>query len=149
MNIPVDREPFIVREHGSGTRAGMERYFAAMRISPPAIMAMSSNETIKQAVIANMGLAFLSLHTTELEIRNGLIKALDVEGLPLVRRWQVAHVRAKLLSPAAEALRYYILEHGERLLAQMFPSAIVTAPEREAGRGRTRQPGKRARAGER
>lgn len=141
----LDREPFIVREHGSGTRAGMERYFAAMRISPPAIMSMSSNETIKQAVIANMGLAFLSLHTTELEVRNGLIKVLDVDGLPLVRRWQVSHVRAKLLSPAAEALRYYILEHGERLLAQMFPSAIVTAPEREAGKGRARKPRKGAR----
>jgi len=39
-------------------------------------------------------------------------------------------VRAKLLSPAAEALRYYVLEHGERLLAQMFPRLIVAPAER-------------------
>jgi DNA-binding transcriptional LysR family regulator len=126
----LDREPFIVREPGSGTRAAMERYFADMRIKPPVIMEMASNETIKQAVIANMGVSFLSLHTTGLEMQNGLLKALDVDGLPLVRRWQVVHVRARLLSPAAEALRYYVLEHGEQLLAQMFPSFVVAALER-------------------
>ena len=126
----LEREPFIVREPGSGTRAAMERYFATMRIKPPVIMAMASNETVKQAVIANMGISFISLHTTGLEVEHGLLKTLDVEGLPLVRRWQIIHVRAKLLSPAAEALRYYVLEHGERLLAQMFPALIVAAAER-------------------
>jgi LysR family transcriptional regulator, low CO2-responsive transcriptional regulator len=125
----IEREPFIVREQGSGTRAAMERYFAEMRIKPPIVMEMASNETIKQAVIANMGIAFLSLHTTALEVDNGLIKVLDVDGLPLVRRWQLAHVRAKLLSPAAEALRYYVLENAERLLARMFPRLIVAPPE--------------------
>lgn len=126
----LEREPFIVREPGSGTRAAMERYFSVMRIKPPAIMTMTSNETIKQAVIANMGVSFLSLHTAGLEVDSGLVRVLDVDGLPLIRRWQVAHVRAKLLSPAAEALRYYVLEHGERLLAQMFPKLVVAPPER-------------------
>ena len=126
----LDREPFLVREPGSGTRAAMERYFADAQLKPPVVMTMASNETIKQAVIANMGISFLSLHTTGLEVDSGLIKVLDVDGLPLVRRWQIVHVRAKLLSPAAEALRYYVLEHGERLLAQMFPRLVVAAAER-------------------
>lgn len=125
----LEREPFIVREPGSGTRAAMERYFAAVRIKPASIMAMASNETIKQAVIANMGVSFLSLHTTGLEVQTGLLRVLDVDGLPLVRRWQVVHLRAKLLSPAAEAFRYYVLEYGERLLAQMFPGLVVAAAE--------------------
>ena len=126
----LERAPFIVREPGSGTRAAMERYFADVRIKPASIMEMASNETIKQAVIANMGVSFLSLHTTGLEVQNGLLKPLEVDGLPLVRRWQVVHVRARLLSPAAEALRYYVLEHGERLLATMFPSLVIAATER-------------------
>jgi DNA-binding transcriptional LysR family regulator len=126
----LEREPFIVREPGSGTRAAMERYFTEMRIKPPVVMAMASNETIKQAVMANMGISFLSLHTTGLEADSALIKVLDVDGLPLVRRWQVVHVRAKLLSPAAEALRYYVLEHGEGLLAKMFPRLVLAAAER-------------------
>jgi len=128
--VLLDREPFIVREPGSGTRAAMERYFADVRIKPAAIMEMSSNETIKQAVIANMGLSFLSLHTIALEVQTGLLRALEVDGLPLVRRWQIVHVRAKLLSPAAEAFRYYVLEHGEQLLAQLSPALVVAVPER-------------------
>ena len=126
----LDREPFLVREPGSGTRAAMERYFADARLKPPVVMTMASNETIKQAVIANMGISFLSLHTTGLEVDSGLIRVLDVDGLPLVRRWQIVHVRAKLLSPAAEALRYSVLEHGARLHAQMFPRLIVAPAER-------------------
>ena len=142
----LDREPFIVREPGSGTRAAMDRYFAETRIKPPFVMTMASNETIKQAVIANMGLSFLSLHTTGLEVQSGLLKVLEVDGLPLVRRWQVVHVRTRLLSPAAEALRYYVLEHGEPLLAKMFaglaePRRTPAAPQRK--------PSPRARRGER
>ena len=123
----LEREPFIVRELGSGTRATMERYFADVRIKPAAVMTMASNETIKQAVMAGIGISFLSLHTTGLEVKDGLIKVLEVDGLPLIRRWQIVHVRAKLLSPAAEALRYYVLEHGEPLLARMFPGLVVPA----------------------
>ena len=59
--------PFIVREHGSGTRAAMESFFAERRFEPRITMEMSSNETIKQAVMAGMGLSFLSLHTIDLK----------------------------------------------------------------------------------
>jgi DNA-binding transcriptional LysR family regulator len=120
----------VVREPGSGTRAAMDRYFQAQRIGPPFAMEVASNETIKQAVIAGMGLAFLSLHTTALEVQSGLLKVLEVPGLPLVRRWQLVHLRAKLLSPPAEALRYYVLEQAEALLARLFPGLVVAAPER-------------------
>ena len=58
---------FIVREHGSGTRAAMESFFAERRFEPRITMEMSSNETIKQAVMAGMGLSFLSLHTIDLK----------------------------------------------------------------------------------
>lgn len=130
--IPVSAlagEEFITREDGSGTRAAMELFFNESHINPPRIMEMTSNETIKQAVIANMGLAFLSLHTAALEFETKLLCALDVVGLPLVRRWHIVHVQSKPLSPAAEALRYYILEQGEALIARQFAAvAPVLAP---------------------
>jgi LysR family transcriptional regulator, low CO2-responsive transcriptional regulator len=91
-------------------------------------MEMSSNETIKQAVIANMGLAFLSLHTAALEIETGQLCVLDVVGLPLVRRWHIVHVQSKPLSPAAEALRYFVLEQGEALIARQFAAAAPLMP---------------------
>ncbi len=122
---------FIVREPGSGTRAAMEHFFREHRITPPQIMEMTSNETIKQAVIANMGLAFLSLHTTALEIQTGGLVLLDVDGLPLVRRWHIVNRLGKMLSPAAEALRYFVLEQGEALMANQFAgTAPLTAPAR-------------------
>lgn len=113
-------EEFIVREEGSGTRAAMEQFFRDTHIRPPQIMEMASNETIKQAVIANMGLAFLSLHTAGLEIETGQLVVLDVVGLPLVRRWHIVNLQGKPMSPAAEALRYFVLERGEALIAQQF-----------------------------
>jgi DNA-binding transcriptional LysR family regulator len=119
------RERFLLRERGSGTRAAMDRYFQSQRIEPVPAMEMRSNESIKQAVMAGMGLAFLSLHTIALERAHGLIRILEVPGLPLVRRWQLVHLKGKLLSPPAEALRYYVLEQGEALLARLFPGLVV------------------------
>jgi LysR family transcriptional regulator, low CO2-responsive transcriptional regulator len=108
--------PFIVREAGSGTRAAMEQFFAEHHFEPRITMDMSSNETIKQAVIAGMGISFLSLHTVGLEVRSGLVGLLDVEATPVMRNWQVVRLQSKLLSPAAEAFRGYIIEQGEEHL---------------------------------
>ncbi len=111
---------FIVREVGSGTRAAMEKFFQEARVEPRLQMQLGSNETIKQAVMAGLGLGFISLHTIGLELEQGLIKALDVQGAPVVRAWNIVHTRAKLLSPAAEAFRYHMLEHAEGTLAAKF-----------------------------
>ncbi len=108
--------PFIVREQGSGTRAAMHGFFNEHRFEPRIMMEMSSNETIKQAVMAGMGLSFLSLHTVGLELRTGLLRVLDVEGTPLMRTWNVVHLQSKVLSPAAEAFRYFIIEKAEAYL---------------------------------
>jgi len=123
----LEAEPFIVREPGSGTRAAMEQFFRDQRIAPPRAMEMSSNETIKQAVIANMGLAFVSLHTAALELSVGQLAALKVAGLPLVRRWHIVNIQAKPLSPAAEAFRYFVLDQGESLLAEQFGKSVPVA----------------------
>ncbi|MBU3739358.1 MAG: LysR family transcriptional regulator [Rhodoferax sp.] len=113
-------EGFITREDGSGTRAAMQKFLDTARVEPSITMEMASNETIKQAVIAGMGLSFLSLHTLGLELDNRLIALLDVQGAPVVRAWNVVHTLSKLLSPAAEAFRYFVLEHGEDYLRRHF-----------------------------
>ena len=114
-------EGFIVREPGSGTRAALDEYMAAHHLTPRVVMQMSSNEAIKQAVMAGMGISLLSLHTVGLELDHRLIATPDVEGLPLMRKWNVVNNLAKTLSPAAEAFRYFMLEHGEAYLAKHFP----------------------------
>ena len=118
-HLPLDAlagHAFIVREPGSGTRSAMESFFKEHRFEPRISMEMSSNETIKQAVMAGMGLSFLSLHTIGLELRNGLLQLLDVAGAPVIRSWNVVQLLSKMLSPAAEAFRYYVLEEGEAYL---------------------------------
>jgi len=67
--------------------------------------------------MAGMGLSFLSLHTVGLELRSGLLQVLHIEGTPLMRTWHIVHLQARLLSPSAEAFRYFIIERGEAHLA--------------------------------
>ncbi len=107
---------FIAREHGSGTRNAMAGFFAEHHFEPRIAMEMSSNETIKQAVIAGMGLSFLSLHTVGLELRSGLLKIVDIAGTPVMRMWNIVHLGSRVLSPAAEAFRYFIIEQGQAFL---------------------------------
>jgi len=116
---------FILREPGSGTRAAMESFLDKHRVQPQVVMEMSSNETIKQAVMAGMGLSFLSLHTIGLELQHGLIAVLDVEGTPVVRAWNVVHTLSKVLSPAAEAFRYFMLERAEAHLASFYGPMVA------------------------
>lgn len=115
---------FISRERGSGTRAALEHFLNQSRMEPRVVMEMSSNETIKQAVMAGMGISFLSLHTIGLELEHKLISVLDVEGTPIVRAWNVVHTLSKLLSPAAESFRYYMLERAEQELARSYGSFL-------------------------
>ena len=121
---------FILREPGSGTRAAMEHFLEKSRMDPRVVMEMGSNETIKQAVMAGMGISFLSLHTIGLELEHGLIAVLEVEGTPIVRAWNVVHTLSKLLSPAAEAFRYHMLEKAEQDLAKSYGKfmALDAAP---------------------
>jgi LysR family transcriptional regulator, low CO2-responsive transcriptional regulator len=111
---------FIVREQGSGTRAATEKFFEDSRVEANLKMHLQSNETLKQAVMAGLGLGFVSLHTIGTELDQKKIAVLDVEGTPVVRAWNVVHTKSKMLSPAAEAFRYFMLERGEAFLAQQF-----------------------------
>jgi DNA-binding transcriptional LysR family regulator len=136
-------EPFIVREADSGTRAVLQEYLDEYRIQPKFVMEMPSNEAIKQAVMAGMGVSLLSLHTLALELKTGLIAAPQVEGLPRVRRWHLIHADT-YLSPATEAFRYFILENAEAYLASLFPENLFAEPGR---RGKSRGQSKSSRKG--
>jgi DNA-binding transcriptional LysR family regulator len=115
----LDRVPFIFREPGSGTRQHMTDFFEQHQVHPELAMEMPSNESIKQAVMAGMGLSFLSLHTIGLEVRNRLITVLPVEDTPIMRTWNVVRLTGKVQSPAADALQAFILESGEAQLAAL------------------------------
>jgi len=108
----VAGEKFVVREEGSGTRSAIERFFAANKVQFNTVMELGSNEAIKQAVIAGLGLGIASMHTLELELETGRLAVLDVEGFPIMRHWYVVHRRGKRLSPVAQAFKDYVLKEG-------------------------------------
>jgi DNA-binding transcriptional LysR family regulator len=112
-------ERFIVREDGSGTRKLMEQYFRDAGLPLRIAMTSSSNETIKQAVMAGMGMAMLSRHTVGLELALGLMRVVPVEGLPLMRSWFVAHRRTMPLLPVHSRLRSFLLTHGQRVIEDL------------------------------
>jgi len=89
---------------------------------------MASNESIKQAVMANLGVAFISLHTVADELHSGKLVALRVDELPLMREWQLVRLSARVLSPAAEMFRHYVLENGEEFLQRWFEPAPALVP---------------------
>lgn len=109
-------ETFIIREPGSGTRNAMEHVLAERGFKMRETLEMSSNETIKQAVMAGMGVAFLSMHTIGLELRARRLVLLPVAGLPVMREWFVIHRKGKRLSPAAQAFKAFLLEQGAALI---------------------------------
>ena len=122
--IPMARlmkEPFVVREKGSDTRNSMEEGFGAHLAEMRIAMEIRSTETIKQAVIAGMGLSFMSAHTISLELKTGSLCVLDVQGFPLMRNWYVVHRRTKRLPPVAQAFKDFLLADGTELIAQIVP----------------------------
>ncbi|MGH8670635.1 MAG: LysR family transcriptional regulator [Burkholderiales bacterium] len=112
----LQRETFLMREHGSGTRIAMERFFAHKGITLTTGTEMSSNEAIKQAVGAGMGLGIVSLHTLELELQAQRLKVLDVQGFPIVRHWYVVHPEDKRLSASGLAFKGFLLEEAAKLM---------------------------------
>jgi DNA-binding transcriptional LysR family regulator len=118
-NLPftvLGEHRLVVREEGSGTRAAMERLFTEHKTPLNVVMEMPSNETIKQSVMAGMGLSFLSLRTVRHELASGHIALVDIEGLPSVGNWYVTHMSHKKLSPAAQAFKGFLIEQGSALM---------------------------------
>jgi DNA-binding transcriptional LysR family regulator len=115
----LQNEAFIVRERGSDTRISMDEVFAERDFRPRIAMEIKSFETIKQAVIAGMGISFMSAHTVSLELEVGRLLVLDVAGFPIMRRWHVVHRRNKRLPPVAAAFKTFLMEEGAALLDKM------------------------------
>ena len=118
-------EAFIVRERGSDTRLAMEEMLAEFRVKFNIAMEIKSTETIKQAVIAGMGIGFLSAHTIGRDLEAGRLSVLDVEGFPVMREWHIVHRRNKRLPAVAVAFKQFLLQEGaaliERLVGRVTP----------------------------
>ncbi|MET0970719.1 MAG: LysR family transcriptional regulator [Tardiphaga sp.] len=123
-------QTFLTREPGSGTRGLMEQLFESAGVRPTIGMEMSSNETIKQAVIAGLGIAFISAHTVATELDERRLVMLDVVGLPVIRQWFVVSRRDKVLLPPAQAMRQFLGAQGAQFLPRLHGRMRLTRPSK-------------------
>ncbi|BAL27115.1 LysR family transcriptional regulator [Azoarcus sp. KH32C] len=111
-------ERLLLREQGSGTRANLERFLRSAGVKAVRADEMGSNETLKQAAMAGMGVAFLSHQCLAMELAGGRLVRLNVQGTPVVREWNVLVPEGRAPTPALVALLdYFQAEGAERLRA--------------------------------
>ncbi|GJE01198.1 LysR family transcriptional regulator [Methylobacterium isbiliense] len=123
-------EPFLVREYGSGTRTVFEEFMTGVMIKRARLgIDSGSNETIKQTVMAGLGVALISGHTVAAEVASRRLVLLDVEGLPIRREWFVVRRADKVLSPAARSFWDYVVKEG----ASWLPTLPLRPPGAPSG----------------
>jgi LysR family transcriptional regulator, low CO2-responsive transcriptional regulator len=121
----IAEETFLVREPGSGTRISLEIFLSDIpgRIDDLGVE-MGSNETIKQAVMAGLGIAFISAHTIAMEVEFGRLAVLDVEGMPIRRQWFGVMRADRTLSPAMATFQDFLMRQAAAylpLLGKLYP----------------------------
>ncbi len=116
-------EPFIVREPGSGTRRSVQRMFEERSLMPRVRMELSSNEAIKQAIIAGLGVSILSRHTLGQDTDQPQLTTLDVEDVPGEGHWYLVYPMGKQLSPVALAFSQMVKTEAENL-SNTSPAAV-------------------------
>jgi DNA-binding transcriptional LysR family regulator len=120
-------EPFLFREEGSGSRSIFDYFIGdlALRGATNGIE-LGSNETIKQAVMAGLGLALISAHTIAAEVYDRRLACLDVVGLPIIRQWYVVHRTDRDLSPTALAFRSFVEQRCAHFLPRLVSGSEPT-----------------------
>lgn len=123
----VAREHLILREMGSVTRISFELFFGAApgKLGNPGVV-MDSNETIKQAVIAGLGIAFISAHTIEQDLELGKLVLLDVVDMPIRRQWFLVSRLDRLETPVMKSFAEFLVTTGPQhmpLIGRPYPSA--------------------------
>ena len=119
------REPLLMREVGSGTRLAAERVFAAHGIEPAIRMELGSNESIKEAVAAGLGVSLVYRAALGLSLDPARFAVLDVTGLPADASWQLVHPAAKKLPSIAQTFVEFARTQAQRIFAEHAASRAV------------------------
>lgn len=112
--------PLLYREKGSATRAAMEDFIRTKNLPTYKKMTLTSNEALKQAVMAGLGYSIMPLIGIKNELKNGSLQIIPFKGLPLITHWNLIWLKAKKLSPVAAAFLEYIQEDKDRIIQEEF-----------------------------
>ncbi|MBI1286201.1 MAG: LysR family transcriptional regulator [Flavobacteriales bacterium] len=115
----------IYRENGSGTRFTMENFLKANGLSTKKQLELTSNEAVKQAVLAGLGYSIMPLIGIRNELKNGTLKIIPVKGLPLQTNWHLTWLKQKRLSPVATAFVNYLETNKDEIIRSKFEALAV------------------------
>lgn len=116
----LENLPLIVREKGSATRKAMETFLNTHKLKPKRTMELVSNEAVKQAVIAGLGLSVMPIIGLRNELNQGILKKIPIKGLPIITNWNLVYAKGKNLTPAAKELVDHIIATKESIIAKHF-----------------------------
>ena len=116
----LNKSIFVFREQGSATRLAMERYLVKHKIEILNKMELTSNEAVKQAVIAGLGISIMPIIGIQQALQNGDLKILKIKDLPLETNWNLIWLKTKNLSNVAKAFKEYILKNKEEIIQKQF-----------------------------
>jgi DNA-binding transcriptional LysR family regulator len=111
---------FLFREEGSRTRLVMENFISKNKIKIKKKIELTSNEAVKQAVIAGLGVSIMPLIGMRNEIESGLLKIIPKKGLPIQTTWRLIWLKEKKLSPIAESYLAYLEKEKEHIVNKLF-----------------------------
>ncbi len=111
---------FIFREEGSATRLAMEKYLTKHKVTVLKKMELTSNEAVKQAVIAGLGISIMPIIGMRDALEKGDLKILELKGLPLETNWNLIWLKSKNLSMVAKAFRDHILNNKSTIIKNQF-----------------------------
>jgi len=112
--------PWIFREQGSGTRQMMERFLSQRHITVQKMLELTSNEAVKQAIMANLGYSIMPLIGIKNELKNKQLMIVPVKGLPIHTTWRIIWLKGKKHSPVVKALLGYIKDNKQKILQEHF-----------------------------
>jgi len=112
--------PLIYREQGSATRQAMERFIEKNKITAFKKIELTSNEAVKQAVLAGLGFSIMPLIGIKNELNTGELQIIPVKGLPISTMWSLVWLKEKNHSPIASAFLNYIRKEKKSIVDQKF-----------------------------
>ncbi|NAY91997.1 LysR family transcriptional regulator [Muricauda sp. JGD-17] len=112
--------PLIFREKGSATRAAMETYLTKKNVTVSKKIELTSNEAVKQAVIAGLGCSIMPLIGVNNELKKGDLKIIPLKDLPVITTWNLVWLQNKKLSPVALALLDHLNATKEKVIKDNF-----------------------------
>ena len=116
----LKEQPLIIRESGSATRNAMETFMEERDIDNPRKLELTSNEALKQALIAGLGYSIMPLIGLKNELKNKDLEIIPMRGLPVITHWNLVWQQSKNLSPTAQAFLDFIRQEKDRIIGERF-----------------------------